>query len=105
VGSDSFSDIIKFLIQVSDYATAWRLINYIDTKAKFRHLKKLSCKGTLRQVFILEIHSVMLVFSAELFELLPSPLLSGSTLSNAPFLVFCVQCGGGLCMEFWPSDR
>ncbi len=28
------------------------LINYIDTKAKFRHLKKLTCKGTLRQVFI-----------------------------------------------------
>jgi hypothetical protein len=28
------------------------LINYIDTKAKCRHLKKLTCKGTLRQVFI-----------------------------------------------------
>jgi hypothetical protein len=28
------------------------LINYIDTKAKCRHLKKLACKGTLRQVFI-----------------------------------------------------
>jgi hypothetical protein len=26
-------------------------INYIDTKAKCRHLKKLTCKGTLRQVF------------------------------------------------------
>jgi hypothetical protein len=28
------------------------LINFKDTKAKFRHLKKLTCKGTLRQVFI-----------------------------------------------------
>jgi hypothetical protein len=28
------------------------LINYIDTKAKCRQLKKLTCKGTLRQVFI-----------------------------------------------------
>jgi hypothetical protein len=28
------------------------LINYIDTKAKCSHLKKLTCKGTLRQVFI-----------------------------------------------------
>ncbi len=28
------------------------LINNIDTKAKCRHLKKLTCKGTLRQVFI-----------------------------------------------------
>jgi hypothetical protein len=39
--------------------------------------KKLTCKGTLRQVFIssvhhrLEIHSVMLVFSTQLYELLP----------------------------------
>jgi hypothetical protein len=28
------------------------LINYIDTKAKCRHLKKISSDGTLRQVFI-----------------------------------------------------
>ncbi len=28
------------------------LINYKDTKTKFRHLKKITCKGTLRQVFI-----------------------------------------------------
>jgi hypothetical protein len=28
------------------------LINYIDTKAKCRHLNKFTCKGTLRQVFI-----------------------------------------------------
>ncbi len=28
------------------------LINYMDLKAKCRHLKKLTCKGTLRQVFI-----------------------------------------------------
>jgi hypothetical protein len=27
-------------------------INYIDTKAKWRSLKKLTCKWTLRQVFI-----------------------------------------------------
>jgi hypothetical protein len=25
------------------------LINYIDTKEKFCHLKKLTCKGTVRQ--------------------------------------------------------
>ncbi len=28
------------------------LINYIDTKAKCRHRKKMTCKGTLRQVII-----------------------------------------------------
>jgi hypothetical protein len=50
------------------------LINYIHTKAKCRLLKKLTCKGTLRQVFIrvyrLEVQSVMLVFSTQLCELL-----------------------------------
>jgi hypothetical protein len=38
------------------------LINYLDTKAKCRHLKKITCKEILRQVFIrvyrLEIQSV-----------------------------------------------
>jgi hypothetical protein len=51
------------------------LNNYIDNKAKCRHLKKLTCKETLRQVFNrvyrLEIQSVMLVFSTKLCELLP----------------------------------
>jgi hypothetical protein len=41
------------------------LINCKDTKAKGRHLKKLTCKGTWRQVFIrvyrLEIQPIMLV--------------------------------------------
>jgi hypothetical protein len=32
--------------------TVHGLINYIDTKAKWSHLKKLTCKETLRQVFI-----------------------------------------------------
>ncbi len=43
------------------------LINYIDTTAKCRLLKQLTCSGTLRQVLIrfyrLEIQSVLLVFS------------------------------------------
>ncbi len=45
--------------------------NNIDTKAK-GHLKKLTCKGTLRQVYNrvyrLEIQSVMLVFSTQVCE-------------------------------------
>jgi hypothetical protein len=52
-----------------------RIINKIDTKAKCRHLKKLTCKEALRQVFNrvyrLEIQPVMLVFSSQLCELLP----------------------------------
>jgi hypothetical protein len=52
------------------------LIKYKDNITKFRYLKQLICKGTLRQVFIrvfrLEIQSVMLVFSTlQLCELLP----------------------------------
>jgi hypothetical protein len=59
-----------------------RLITYIDTKAKDCHQKILTCKETLRQVFIrvyrLEIQSVMLVFLTQLCELsgsTPPPLL------------------------------
>ncbi len=71
-----------------------RLINYTDTKAKCRHLKKLTCKGTLRQVFIrvyrLEIHSVMLVFRPSFANCCPSNLLSGSTppTPTSPFPVW-----------------
>jgi hypothetical protein len=64
------------------------LINYIDTKAKCRH-KKLTCKGTLRQVFIrvykLVEQSVMWVFLTQLCELLPLyNLVFGSTLALSP---------------------
>jgi hypothetical protein len=60
-------------------------INYLQNKAKCRHLKKLTCEGTLWQVFIkvyrLETLSVMLVLSTQLSELLPLyPLFSGSSL-------------------------
>jgi hypothetical protein len=50
------------------------LFNYRDTKAKCRHLKKLTFKGTLWQVFLrvykLDIQSVRLIFSTQLCELL-----------------------------------
>jgi hypothetical protein len=59
----------------SDFAADHGLINYIETKAKGCHLKKFTCKGTLRQVFIrvyrLEIHfNHMLVFLTQLCKLL-----------------------------------
>jgi hypothetical protein len=65
----------------SQYTVDHGLINYIDIKAKCRHLKILTCKKTLRQVFIrvyrLDIQSVLSVFATQLFELLPlSPSLS-----------------------------
>jgi hypothetical protein len=77
----------SYLRGAAAYIHAHGLINYIDTKAICCHChpKKLTCKGTLRQVFIrvyrLEIQSVMLVFSTQLCELSLSNALSGSTLS------------------------
>jgi hypothetical protein len=47
------------------------LFEYIDTKGKCRHLKMLTCEGTLRQVFRLETQLVMLVLLTQLCELLP----------------------------------
>jgi hypothetical protein len=52
--------------------SAHGLINYIDTKAKCRHLKILICKdfaAGVYRVYRLEIQSVMLVFSTQLFFL------------------------------------
>jgi hypothetical protein len=66
-------------------------INYRDTKAKCHHLKKFTCKGTLRQVFIrvyrLEIQTVMLVFLTQLFEPLP---VSPSLWFNSPPPFLCL---------------
>ncbi len=60
------------------------LINYIDTKAKCRQLKKLTGKVTLPQVFIrvyrLELQSVVLVFSTGFVNYCPSPLFFASAL-------------------------
>jgi hypothetical protein len=86
------------------------LINYVDTKAECRHLKQLTCNGTLPQVFAgvyrLEIQSFMLVFSTQLCELLP--LLPLLWFNSPPFPVsisiLCtrIQCvGGGGGMGFW----
>ncbi len=82
------------------------LINCIDTKVNRRHLKKLTCKGTLRQVLVcirvhrLEVQSAMLLFSTQLDELLP---LSPSLWFNfPPFPLPCVnKYTGG--RGFWGS--
>jgi hypothetical protein len=86
------------------------LINYIDSQAKC-HLKKFTCKGTLRQVFIrvytLNIQSVKFVFSAQLCELLP---LSPCLWFNSPPLPLtcvnkctCIQCVKGGVWESGPQ--
>jgi hypothetical protein len=54
-------------------------INYKGTKAKCRHLKKLTCKGTVRLVFIrvyrLEISQSSWYFRPSFVNLCPSNLL------------------------------
>jgi hypothetical protein len=77
-----FSARSKAFFQTINRNGAWHgLINYIDTKAKCRHLEKITCKGTLRHVFIrvyrLEIQSVMLVIRPSFVKFCPSNLLSG----------------------------
>jgi hypothetical protein len=74
---------------------------------KCRQQKKLTCKGILRQVFIRvyrpEMHSVMLVLSTQLCELLPLYLTFSLVELSPPFSVWrCIlyiriQCerGGG----------
>ncbi len=94
-------------------------INYLDAKAKCRHLKTLTCWGIfLWQVFIrvyrLEIQSVMLVFSTQFCELLPlSPSLWFNSTSLPSSLcekiycvnIYCIVCKGGGGMRFWASNR
>jgi len=41
----------EYELPLENFFTSHRLINNIDTKAKC-HIKKLTCKGTLRQMFI-----------------------------------------------------
>ena len=80
------------------------LINYKDTKTKCRHLKKLTCKGTLWQVFIrvyrLGIQSVMLVhiFDPGFVNYCPSLTFSLVHLPPSPVYADGVRVGGGgLC--------
>ncbi len=70
--------------------------------------RKMTCEGTLRQVFIrvyrLEIQSVMLVLSTQICELCLSPLLPSSTLPPLPVWISIlyprIQCVRG---ELWGS--
>jgi hypothetical protein len=93
------------------YTVDHGLINYKDIKAKCRHLKILTCKETLWQVFKrvykLDIQSVMLVFSIQLCELFPFSLVQLSPPSPLPcvnnILYSRLQFMGS--MEFWALDR
>jgi hypothetical protein len=51
-GLNTYIDAKAFVASLLKETCRHGLINYIDTKAKCRHLKILTCKGTLRQVFI-----------------------------------------------------
>ncbi len=91
------------------------LINYKDTKAKCRHLKKIDpyrdfSAGVFQSLYTQEIHeqSVTLVFSTQLCKLLPSLTFFLVPLPLPLFAVWigilclCVRGGG---MGFWATDR
>jgi hypothetical protein len=68
------------------------LKNYKDTKAKWRHLEKLTSTGTLRQVFIraYELYiQLCLYFRPSFAYCCHSILLSGSLFPSFP--LFCVN--------------
>ncbi len=97
------------------------LINYICTEAKCLHLKKLKCKGTLRQVFIrvcrLVSQSVMLVVSTQPWEVrtvAPQPFSLVKLHPPPPSMceqiyclhVYCIKCvGGGGCGSGPQTDK
>ncbi len=91
------------------------LINYIDTKAKCRRLRKLTCIGTLRQVFV-RVYTVDWRYSQSCWYCIFDPalwtvatnLLSGWTIPPTPpicvnkytlyctvYTYICSVCGGG----------
>ncbi len=93
------------------------LTTYIDIKAKCHHLKILTRKGTLRQVFIrvygLENEDAVShvgIFDHVLWTVAP---LTFSLVQSPSFPVWSsilynrIQCvrGGGGCIRFWASDR
>ncbi len=92
-----------------------RKISLIDVNAKCRHLKKLTSKGTLRQMCI-RVYRLghVGIFNSALWSVISpvAPLLSGSThpppSSSFPvwisILYTRIQCVRG-SMGFWASDR
>jgi hypothetical protein len=89
---------MRFLLKLKYFGSlVWfshGLINYQDTKAKCRHLKKLTyikglCGRSLSEFIDLEIHSVMLVFSTQLCELLP--LYPSLWFNDPPSPLSCVK--------------
>ncbi len=67
-----------------DFTLEHGLINYSNTKTKYRHRKIWTCKGTLRVFVRLVIQSVMLVFQPSCVNCYTSNPLSGSNLSPPP---------------------
>ncbi len=70
-----------------------RIINYIDTKAKCRHLKKLTCTGTWRKVFIRVF--IDWRYSQSCWYVRPSSLPSLRCVNKYTLYTYTVCWGGG----------
>ena len=76
-------------LQFYSYTYRHGLINFIETKVKCHHLKILTCKGTLRQVFYQSLQTrdtVSWYFRPSFVNTCLSNLLSCSTLPSFPLL-------------------
>jgi hypothetical protein len=51
-GNDSLSSLLEFMKRGRGEGAHRREIRLIESNAKCGHLKKLTCKGTMRQVYI-----------------------------------------------------
>jgi len=119
-GNGNEADFLIFYLMLifSDFAADHGLINYIETKAKGCHLKKFTCKGTLRQClskFIgwSYISIICWYFWPSFVNCWPSNLLSGSTLPPlTPFpvwisikYVYTIQCVRGASDKSTPAAK
>jgi hypothetical protein len=93
-------DQLNFSVETIYFLTS----SYRETKANCRHLKKLTCKRTLRLVFISidwRDSQSCWYFRPSYVNHCPSPLLSGSTLPSFPSppslceIYTYTVCGGG----------
>jgi hypothetical protein len=82
----------KYIHLVLQSLKSWTNKFFVDTKAKCRHLKRLTCKVTLQQV-IMSSQQSCCCFRPSFVNCCPSPLLSGSTPPPPSLceLVYCIH--------------
>jgi hypothetical protein len=103
--------VIMSAIGAESFIMNHGLINFIDTKAKCRHLNKILCRRCLSEFIDWRYSQSCWYFRPSFVNWCPSPLLSGSTLPPLPplcvnkYTVYTYAVCKGWGMGFWASDR